>query len=431
MKHWIKVFLCLVTVSWCYAQPKMMTREEAGKIVLRFCKIGNYPGRIHWLTKKDLPEKQEVHEMDTELIRRLAKEGKDWAATMVDYNATWFGVKEPYSTCYTFLISFPQWPDRLSKARVNAYTGYCEIWPFRKRDETNEELGYGRLPVKTFKELKGIALNIAEQLLGSGTFEVFDEPYDLSNPEDYNLVSKRCVHFLIFKKDPKTGAHLPKMVQLVLNPRTGMMEAGCLYNRPVTVSTTPTITEAQAKQAITKYVNQLGFEVVEWLPHGYHCGKIIHNTALGRDAVVGLYVFEGPFLEQYLMWMSIFAYKWNNETRLEMLMVNAHTGEVMEFSSKNAMLINGKLVYLCSKMISSNGQVYIPANLAYGLGAKWNGTKLIGSKGAIVVRDILRRNGQLYLPLPIICKVSGIRLSWDEKLKIPILEVEWLRKYRK
>ena len=41
---------------------------------------------------------------------------------------------------------------------------------------------------------------------------------------------------------------------------------------------------------------------------GYHAGKIIDHNALGRDAIVGLHVVEGPFLEQYLMWILIGVY---------------------------------------------------------------------------------------------------------------------------
>ena len=49
--------------------------------------------------------------------------------------------------------------------------------------------------------------------------------------------------------------------------------------------------------------------------------KIIDHNALGRDAIVGLHVVEGPFLEQYLMWILIGVYRYDGEARLVMLWV--------------------------------------------------------------------------------------------------------------
>lgn len=445
MKCWMAVSLSLMISGLGFTQPTIMNREKAGQILLQFAWAGNYPGTIHWLTVEDLPNKQEVHEDNRALIEQLITEGRDWAVTMKEFTPTWLGAgAELYGTSYCFLITFPQRPDRLAIAHVNAYTGYCEIEPLRKGEEINEDLGYGDLPVKSFEEIQSIALNIAEQVLGSGTFEVYTNPYDLSNPTHYDLVSKYSCHFLIYKKDPVTGVHLPKLVQLLINPRTGAMEAGCLQNLPVTISTTPAITKEQAKQAVRNYIAQFGYEVVDWLPEGYHAGKIIGESALGRDAIVGLFVVEGPFLEQYLMWVFIFTYRYSDQTSLGMVMVNAHTGEVVPgFSSAihlaNAsksrktrerndliLIINGKLIYLYSRTILENGRIYIPSSWTYSLGVKLDGNKLISRRGTIVVRNKLWRNKQLYLPLRSICEVSGIRLWWDNERKVPVLRTEWL-----
>jgi hypothetical protein len=446
VRHWMAVFLSLMIIGgWGSTQPTMMTREEVGQILLRFAQAGNYPGTIHWLTVDDLPEKQEVHEDDRTLIERLIKEGRDWAVTMCEFTPTWLGAgAELYGTSYCFLITFPQWPDRLVTARVNAYTGYCEIEPYRKIGETNDELGYGNLPVKTFEELKEIALSIARQTIGSGDFWVFAEPYDLSNPKHYELASKGACYFLIFKRDPATGARLPQMVELVLNCRTGTLEAGSLYNRPVIVSTKPAITDEQAKQALRNYVAQFGYEIVDWLPEGYHAGKIIDHNALGRDAIVGLHVVEGPFLEQYLMWILIGVYRYDGEARLVMAMVNAHTGEVVPgFSSaihlsiapksgkrekidNFTICINGKLIHLHSRMVLTNGRIYIPVSWIYSFGVNWDGIRLVGRRGEMIIKTKLWRNKQLYLPLRSICEVLGIRLWWDNERKVPILKVDWL-----
>ena len=73
---------------------------------------------------------------------------------------------------------------------VKAWTGYCELEPFRRYRgddyETNENLGLGNYPVKTFDELRNIAVNIARQLPGDGTFEVLTVPY---SPDKYQVLA--------------------------------------------------------------------------------------------------------------------------------------------------------------------------------------------------------------------------------------------------
>lgn len=233
MRFWMIVVSILATISWATAQPQKMTREQAAQIALRFVQAGRYPGTLHWLTTDSLPAGQEVHMKDYDLRERLFREGKDWAVTMDDRAATWLGSGDLFPTTYAFLVTFDRWPDKRAVVHVNAYTGYTEVERYRGFDETNDDLGYGNLPVKSYKELRSTALNIAEQLLGPGTFKVFEWPYDLSNPKHYEVVSKGACLFLIFKQDKNTGALLPQMVRLYLNTRTGEMERGSMRICPL------------------------------------------------------------------------------------------------------------------------------------------------------------------------------------------------------
>jgi len=430
-------------ISLAVAQPQMMTREQAAQIALRFIQAGRYPGTLHWLTTNDLPAGQEVHMKDDALIERLFHEGKDWAVTMDDMAATWLGSGDLFPTTYIFLVTFNRWPDRRKVVRVNAYTGYTEVEPYREPDETNDELGYGHLPVKSYQELRSIALNIAEQLLGPGTFKVFEWPYDLSNPEHYEFVSKGACLFLIFKQDMNTGALLSQMVKFYLNTRTGEMEMGEYENLPVTISTVPKITREEAQKRVAQELTKLGCEVVNWLPDGYYAGMIIHDTGFGRDAIVGLLVTHGPFLDQYLMWHLIFTYKCigSDEITAGMAMVDAHTGEVhfgyssaihlgildkMHGKSLKFIVINDKPIYPFSQALLVNGRVYVPVKWLSGLGVRWDGTKLVGRYKTQEIKDKLLRKGQLYLPLRAICEVAGIYLWWDNRKKVPILRAGWL-----
>ena len=443
MRFWMIVASILATISWATAQPQKMTREQAAQIALRFVQAGRYPGTLHWLTTDSLPAGQEVHMKDYDLRERLRREGKDWAVTMDDMAATWLGSGDLFPTTYVFLVTFDRWPDRRAVVHVNAYTGYTEVERYRGFDETNDDLGYGNLPVKSYKELRSTALNIAEQLLGPGTFKVFEWPYDLSNPKHYEVVSKGACLFLIFKQDKNTGALLPQMVRLSLNTRTGEMERGEYENLPVTVSTVPKVTREQAQQRIAQELAKFGYEIVSWLPDGYYAGEIIHNVGFGRDTIVGLFVTHGPFLDQYLMWILIFTYKRMGSDKITagMAMVDAHTGEVhfgfsdaihigvlnrMNDEGLRLIVVNGRTIYPFSKALLVNGRVYVPVKWLFGLGVRWDGTKLIGRYGAQVVKDKLLRGGQLYLPLQAICKVAGIHLWWDNRRKVPILRAEWI-----
>ncbi|MFZ8852636.1 hypothetical protein [Fervidibacter sp.] len=224
--------------------PTMMTREQAGQIILQFAQVWQYPGVLHWLTTDTLPAKMEVPEWDMDLISYLASQGGNWNATMGHWQASWFGTGMIYGDVYYFLVTFDQYPERYRIAKVNAWTGYCELEPFRgyrgDEYETNENLGLGNYPVKTFDELRNIAVNIARQLLDDGTLEVLTVPY---SPDKYQVLADMVWGFIVFKVDPKTGAHLPQMVELWINSRTGWLEKGALWKRTVTVSTMPLISK--------------------------------------------------------------------------------------------------------------------------------------------------------------------------------------------
>lgn len=197
--------------------PTMMTREQAAQIALRFAQVGQYPGTLHWLTTDSLPAKQEVPEWDDDLIAYLAAQGDNWNATMGDEFASWFGTGLIYGDVYYFPVTFDQFPERfaVAKAKVNAWTGYCGLEPFRgyKGDdyETNEDLGLGGYPVKTYEELQNIAVNIARKLLGDGSYDILTVPY---TPDKQQVLADMGWGFIVFKVDPNTGAHLPQMVEL-------------------------------------------------------------------------------------------------------------------------------------------------------------------------------------------------------------------------
>jgi hypothetical protein len=432
--------------------PTLMTREQAGQIILQFAQVGQYPGVLHWLTTDTLPAKMEVPEWDMDLISYLASQGGNWNATMGHWQASWFGTGMIYGDVYYFLVTFDQYPERYRIAKVNAWTGYCELEPFRgyrgDEYETNENLGLGNYPVKTFDELRNIAVNIARQLLGDGTLEVLTVPY---SPDKYQVLADMGWGFIVFKVDPKTGAHLPQMVELWINSRTGWLEKGALWKRTVTVSTMPLISKEEAKRLARRYLADLGITITEWFEDGFYGGEIINKVALPYYAVVGLYVYEDELLEQHLVWSLIGTSK-RDDGRLscEWVMVDALTGTVKFFGEQGLNLslklinkqvsrkvqrlelfrlsINGKLVDVWEPILCVNGRTFICADYCDNLGVEWVGDRLKGRCGEVRVGkwDTMQHHGRLYLPLRRICEVTGIRLWWDNERKVPILKVDWL-----
>ena len=321
------ICVAVTTQQIGYTQPTMMTREQAAQIASQFAQITNYPGTLHWLTTQDLPTKQEVEEGNFALIDQLAEKGFNWSITKKKGPAGWFGNSGPYKDTYIFPVTFSQFPDRTAIATVNAWTGYCVLEPFRKRlEETNTQLGLGGLPTKTIDELRNIALSIAQQLLGIGSYDVLTVPY---TPDKQQLLTDYFWGFVIFKIDPQTGAHLPQMVELFLNSRTGWLECGKLWKRPVNISTVPNLSKDEAKSIATQFLAQLGITVIGWLDDGFYGGQIFNKDAFPYNAVVGLYVIEDDLLRQFLRWIFIFTYTDPfGQKRYDFISVDAHTGAV-------------------------------------------------------------------------------------------------------
>ncbi len=443
--------------------PSMMTREQAGAIALRFAQSGRYPGTLHWLTTQDLPTQQEVMEGDTSLVTELVRQGKDWSFTMRKKgHAGWFGNAGVYKDTYIFRVTFDQFPDRVTEITVNGWTGYCEIGPLRKISntaplgkETNTELGLGNLPVKTVDELRDIALSIAQQLLGAGSYDVLTYAY---TSDKQQMLAEYGWVFVIFKINPQTGAHLPQMVALALNSRTGWLEEGQLWNRPLTVSTNPAISKDEAKKKAAEHLAQFGITVTEWLEDGLYAGKILDKDAFPYNAVAGLYIVEDDLLQQHLMWIFIFSYSdQSGQTRYEFIAVNAHTGAVRLGFSLNAtlalqrqkllwekhrvleipwMIINGEAVGLEEPLLLVHGRVYIGVGYAANplcFGTKWDGKKVKGKGGEINIKASERFifQGRLYIPLRRLCEAAGIHLGWNNELKVPILKVVRLEPRRR
>lgn len=326
------MFVTVATQQIGYTQPTMMTREQAAQIASQFAQTANYPGTLHWLTTQDLPAKQEVDEGNFSLIDQLAEQGFDWSITKKKGLAGWFGNSGAYRDTYIFLVTFSQFPDRTAIATVNAWTGYCVLEPFRKRiEETNTQLGLGGLQVKTIDELRNIALNIAQQLLGIGSYDVLTVPY---TSDKQQLLIDYFWGFVIFKIDPQTGAHLPQMVELFLNSRTGWLECGKLWKRPVNISTVPNLSKDEAKNRATQFLAQLGITVAGWLDDGFYGGQIFNKDAFPYNAVAGLYVIEDDLLRQFLRWIFIFTYTDSfGQKRYDFISVDAHTGAVVPSAS--------------------------------------------------------------------------------------------------
>ncbi len=452
--RWTLSGLCLLlSVRISISQtPTIMTREQAGQIALQFAQVGQYPGVLHWITNDALPAKMEIPEWDMDLISYLASQGDNWNATMGHGRASWFGTGVIFGDVYYFLVTFDRYLERTRIAKVNVWTGYCELESFRwyRGDdyETNEDLGLRDYPVKTFDELQNIAVNIARKLLGDGNFDILTVPYA---PDKYQVLADMGWGFIVFKVDHKTGAHLPQMVELWINSRTGWLEKGSLWKRPVTVSTTPLISKEEAKRLAERYLSDLGITVTKWFEDGFYGGEIINKVAFPYYAVVGLYVFEDELLEQHLVWSLIGTSKWDDgRLSCEWIMVDALTGAVKFFGAQSLDLslklinkqvqrklrrfelfklsVNGKLVDIWTPILCVKGRTFICVDYCDNLGAEWVGNRLKGRNGEVRIgkRDTMHHYGKLYLPLRSICEVSGIRLWWDNERKIPNLRIGWL-----
>ena len=70
------------------------------------------------------------------------------------------------------------------------------------------------------------------------------------------------------------------MAELWINSRTGWLEKGALWKRPVTVSTIPLISKEEAKGLARRYLADLGITITGWFEDGFHGGEIINNSAI-------------------------------------------------------------------------------------------------------------------------------------------------------
>ncbi len=75
------------------------------------------------------------------------------------------------------------------------------------------------------------------------------------------------------------------------------------------------------------------------------------------------------------------------------------------------------------------GRIYIWEKYADNFGAKWDGYRLKGSRGAVVIpsSEKLKYRGQWYIPLRRLCEVTGMWLWFDNAQKVPLVRAEWLK----
>lgn len=286
--------------------PPMLTREGAAQIALRVVQVTGYPARVEWLTVQDLPAGIEVYERDEELQTQLALQNKNHIPTMYDRFTGWLRQYGPYVQNYCFVCTFDHWPNKSTCIYVNAWTGLCRVENWREdKDEepyweTNTELGLSSFVFKSAEEIREIALQMARNLLGAGEFRVYMSPPDTPN---HPLLPEAWYKILVVKVDPLSGAYLPQMMLANLNARTGWLEEGVFWNRPVMVSTTPHLSLEQARQIADNYAyQQLGVHVAEWLELGWNSAQIIE---LPGTALSGLQVWEEDMLTQRLVWCII------------------------------------------------------------------------------------------------------------------------------
>ncbi|MCS6830324.1 MAG: hypothetical protein RMM08_09905 [Armatimonadota bacterium] len=445
-------FLFAVITLPTHAQPSfvppMLTREEAAHIALRVVQATGYPARVEWLAVQDLPAGIEVYERDERLQAQLALQNKNHVPTMYDRFTGWLGQYGPYVQSYCFVCTFDRWPGKSTCVYVNAWTGFCRVenWRERKNEEpgweTNTELGLGNFAFKSQGEIREIALQMARNLLGAGEFRVYMSRPDLLNDP---LLTEAWYKLLVVKVDTSSGAYLPQLMLVNLNARTGWLEEGLFWNRPVIVSTTPNISLEQARQIADNYVyHQLGVRVAEWLEPGWNAARIIE---LPGSALSGLQVWEEDMLTQRLVWCLIGRISLRGGERYEIFEVDAHTGEVLvegvqaksrssvpevqrhHQTEKQARLLylNGYEVSFFTPLVLRQGRVYLALRYVPAFGVQWNGKSLAGrAVKSLQPRLVLRRQKVGYVPLRDVCRAAGIRLHWDNQRKIPVLYADWL-----
>lgn len=455
MKTGVYLLFAIMTLS-AHSQPGfapvMLTREEAAQIARQVVQTTGYPAQVGWLTVQDLPAGIEVHERDVELQTQLALQNKNSIPTVWDRFTGWLGQYGPYVQNYCFVCTFERWPHKSTCIYVNAWTGFCRVENWRERKdeepgwETNTELGLSSFAVKSIEEIRAIALQMAQSLLGAGDFRVYMSPPDTPN---HPWLPEGWYKMLVVKVAPLSGAYLPQLMLVNLNARTGWLEEGHFWNRPVMISTTPNISLEQARQIADNYIyQQLGVHVVRWLEPGWNSAEIIE---LPGDALSGLTVWEEDMLTQRLVWCVIGRISVQGHEWYQTFEVDAHTGELLVEGIQalgpgstpkggrhrqlaqqvelqvRSLYLNGYEASFFTPLIFRQGRMYLAVRYVPAFATQWDGTSLTGrAVKSLQPRRVLRRGKMDYVPLRDVCEAAGIRVHWDNRRKIPILYAHWL-----
>ncbi|MCS7193167.1 MAG: hypothetical protein NZ937_09345 [Armatimonadetes bacterium] len=421
-----------------------MTREAAAQIVQGILQAGQFPGNLYWTTTHDLPAQQEVAWYNTDLFAQLAKQGK--ACYTIEWmNVSWFHPSSSYEEAYIFPLTFNPIQDRVVDVYVNRWTGYLRFnLPRKNVTETNNALGLGNHPALTLEQQRVRALEIAQKVLGAGTFIIRGE---FPPPKEANIADWGTA-FLIYKIDPQTNARLLKSAIFWINARTGWLESATVINRPTTVSTTPSLTLQQARDIVRNYLSNLGIKVTKWVDD-YVGGRIYHGVLLPDYVDTGLFVVEDGLLQQHLVWQLVYIGSWKEPTgqlheRAGCELVNAHTGAILEVDFAASVMyfpspkthrlkyfeiynfaIDDKITVIIEPLLLWNGRIYIWEGYAGNLGVKWDGKRLIGKQGSILINPLecLSYKGRRFLPLRRLCKVIGIYPEWNNRKKELNLQV--------
>ncbi len=442
--------LVLAAATVAAQPPTMLTREQAGQILMQLLQAGQYPTDVViGLSSSELPAGYEVLEFDWETLRQLAPEDKDYPTMTTMNDAMWFDLNTPYEHAYYFGVHF-QPLDAEVLVTVNAWTGYVYLYPSPRPLEpfvTNSQMGLGNLPVLTQEQQQERALQIARACLGDGSLLV-RAVFPLEDGAEVPY-GEWGTAFLIYKVDSQTSAVLPHIAWLIINSRNGFVEEALVYNRPLRVSTVPRINYLQAMALASNYMSEMGVQVVEWVTR-YPKEEYYRQLGMPLYYDFGLFVVEDGLLEQHLVWMLPCVWEWQGHRFGSLVGVNAHTGEVMTSVTASLILnarrqrknwqqrrelevfelkLNGASAYLWfSPMRLVANRLYIQSRFARSFGADYQDGRLSGKMGMHRLKpsDRLRRNGVEYVPLRDVCKAAGIRLEWDNQRKVPILYAEWL-----
>lgn len=430
--------------------PVMLTREHAGQLLMQALQAGQFPTSVVvGLSSSELPAGFEVLEYDWETLSQLTPQEKDYPTMTRFSEATWFGINTPYDHAYLFGVRFE--PLRTEMLiRVNAWTGFIQILPSPRPEDpltTNSQMGLGNLPILSLDQQRERALQIARTILGHGTF-IVRAVFPLEDGERVSA-GEWGTEFLVYKIDPSTGACLPQMARLLINSRTGWMEQALIYNRPLRVSTIPSINWLQAMYIAQSYLTNMGLAVAEWVTH-YPMDDRYSELGMPWQFDFGLFVVEDGLLEQHLVWMLPCIWDWQGRQHAGLVGVNAHTGEVMTDVSAALKIVpirqrkswqlrkeveifglewNGSSAYLwLAPMHLVGGRVYIQSRYADNFGVDRQHDWLVAKSKKVHLHssEKLQRNGVDYVSLRRLCEVAGIRIHWDNQRKIPVLYADWL-----